>query len=123
MDKRTKELLSWHNRLGHINFRHLQNLEKLSFIPKYLTHCPIPICASCQFGKWYKRDRQQDKSKTLWPENITKPGQLIHMDQAESSTPGRPLTYSGRNNKKNSYNYSFCRPNFKEIFCWISTIY
>ena len=29
---------------------------------------------------------------------ITKPGDLIHMDQAQSSTPGRPLTFSGKNN-------------------------
>ena len=32
-------------------------------------------------------------------DDIEKLGDLIHMDQTESSTPGHPLTYSGKNNK------------------------
>ena len=32
--------------------------------------------------------------------SIKDPGDLIHMDQAESTNPGRPLTHSGRNSTK-----------------------
>ena len=36
---------------------------------------------------------------------VIDPGDLIHVDQEESSTPDRPLIYSDKNNKKK---YSLC---------------
>ena len=42
-----------------------------------------------------------EKSNKIIKDLIIKhPGDLVHMDQDESSTPGRPLTYSGKNNKR-----------------------
>eukprot|EP00957_Ditylum_brightwellii_P013975 1054652-Ditylum_brightwellii.AAC.1 len=38
------------------------------------------------------------KNGKITKENIKNPGDLINTDQVESSTPGRPLTYSGYNN-------------------------
>ena len=41
----------------------------------------------------------EKKDKIVKDQIISNPGNLIHMDQVESSTPGRPLIHSGKNNK------------------------
>ena len=49
------------------------------------------------------------------------PGDLIHMDQVESSTPGRPLIHSGKNNKDNKNKICivplFVESISKKLFC------
>ena len=55
------------------------------------------ICLACKLGKAHQLTRS--RNNTIIPDSITKPGDLIHTDQAESATPGRPMTISGKNNK------------------------
>ena len=99
----TKLLKLWHERLGHMNFPQIQTLAKQGYLPKEISKCDIPLCASCQYGKAHKRSITQNTTGILGGPSITKPGQLIHMDQIESTTPGRPLTYSGKNSKHKIY--------------------
>ena len=56
-------------------------------------------CAACQMGKVHKKAKGQ--SSITKKRSIRDPGDLIHMDQAESTNSGRPLTHSGRNSTKN----------------------
>lgn len=77
----------------------IQELTNEGFLPKVLITCTrLPICASCQIGKGTKN--KDKKSSKIIKNDIIEPGDLFYMDQAESSTPGRPLNYSGKNSKK-----------------------
>ena len=97
LSNKTWELISCRERLGHISVDTIKFLSKLDYLPKKISDADKPICASCQYGKASKRPAQYG---TIGKHNnIREPGDLFHMDQAESSTPGRPLNYSGRNNK------------------------
>ena len=98
VSKATQDLLMWHERLAHVHFSKLQKLARAGYLPKHIATCDIPICASCQFGKAHKRNKMDGQNNKIGSKNATKPGDLVHMDQAESSTPGRPLTFSGKNN-------------------------
>ena len=47
---------------------------------------------------------------------------MIHMDQAESGTPGRPMTYSGKNNQEKIYVFTlFVDSISKKIFVEFQT--
>ena len=93
-------LLHYHCRLDHMNMLDIQALASEGFLPRRIAFCDIPLCAACQIGKAKKK--AVGKSN-LVPADKIYPGDLIHMDQAESTTPGRPLTYSGQNNKNKIY--------------------
>ena len=56
------------------------------------------MCEYCKYSKTHKRSSNKDNH--IVKEDITKPGDLIHMDQAVSSLPGRWLTASGKPSKK-----------------------
>ena len=71
-------------------------MAKQGLIPSKFSKIAPPICLSCQLGKQHKVTRTSDNKIVQAP--ISKPGQLVHMDQAESSTPGRPMALSGWNN-------------------------
>ena len=66
------------------------------------------MCANIQKIKYPAWQQGKSvKTKLQWNNGITidltiiDPGDLIHMDKAESSTPGRSLTYSDKiTNKK-----------------------
>ena len=52
-------------------------------------------------ARWVKPTRKQKGSAKITDTgSIKEPGDLIHVDQAESTNPGRPLTHSGRNSAK-----------------------
>ena len=70
-----------------MNYELMKILAKDGLLPKSLFKDGISICPSCQYGKSKKRKRQKGQ---IIKKKITKPGHLIHMDQEESSTPGRP---------------------------------
>ena len=74
-------LLHYHNKLDHMGFDKLKDLARASYLPSKITKAEKVVCAA--FIK----------------DEINEPGDLVHMDQAESSAPGNPLTYSGKNNK------------------------
>ena len=59
LDSAQKELLKWHQKLGHISFSQIQWLARSGKLPiknaKAVGNCTIPVCASCQFAKQKKR--------------------------------------------------------------------
>jgi hypothetical protein len=92
-----RQFLHIHEKYDHINFNSLKDLAREGIIQKKFKNIEPPICLGCQLGKAHKIKR--NKNNSIAGENITKPGQLVHMDQAESQNPGRPMTHSGNNNK------------------------
>ena len=49
--KPSSEVLLWHYRLGHIPLSRLQTMAKEGLLPKRLSTCRVPKCASCIYGK------------------------------------------------------------------------
>ena len=109
-------LLHWHNKLDHMGFDAIRALASKGFLPKCIARANAVKCAACQAGKQIKKPASR-KGKIIG-DTVIKPGDLIHMDQAQSSTPGRPLTYSGMNNKlKMFYVTVFIDSISKKGFC------
>ena len=74
----------------------IQQLARNEFLTKEIANCDTPICPYCQYGKGHKRSADRNPIIT---KDIKVPGDLIHMDQAVSSLPGRALTASGKPTK------------------------
>ena len=85
-------LLHYHNKLDHMGFDAIRALARRGFMPKCLIRANAVKCAACQAGKAHSKSAS--KKGKLINQNINEPGDLVHMDQAQSSTPGRPITYS-----------------------------
>jgi hypothetical protein len=92
------EYLHLHERMGHPNFGTMQKWSRLGLIPNKFKNVKPPMCLSCQLGKQHKVRR--DIHNKIISSSVKKPGDLIHMDQAETNTPGRPMTLSGKNNQE-----------------------
>jgi Reverse transcriptase (RNA-dependent DNA polymerase)/GAG-pre-integrase domain len=87
--KPTTEILLWHFRLGHIPFSRLQTMAKTGLLPKRLSDCRIPKCASCIYGKMTRRaKRSKNESTQISARTVTGPGSCVSVDQLESSTLG-----------------------------------
>ena len=91
-----KELLRWHQRLGHISFKRVQSLFRSGVLSHteatrrlHTAACKIqnpPKCAACQFGKQSCRPAKgnksvaiRDRSGVLRQDNLL-PGQCISVD-------------------------------------------
>ena len=112
-----RALLHWHNKLDHMGFTQLKDLAKRGYLPPTIATAQKVICPACQQGKAIKITANKD-NKIVKDTVVINPGDLIHMDQAESSTPGRPLTHSGKNNKRKILVVSlFVDSISKKIFC------
>ena len=81
------ELLHWHYQLGHQFFKRLKGMAANGVLSCKLTHCHTPYCTACQFGKL---TRQPWRTKGNQPKlaTATSPGQVIAVEQMESSTLG-----------------------------------
>ena len=79
-----------------MSFDILKRLAHHSLIEKQFAKVDPPFCLSCKLGKDHQLSRR--KSNSIISEHISRPGNLIHTDQAESATPGRPMTISRYNN-------------------------
>ena len=103
-----KELLCWHNRLGHIVMRKVQFLirtgvlatseatRRLHTAASKLTN--LPLCSACQFGKQRRRP-EPGKTTTVVRERdgalkdrCLLPGQTVSVDHFVCSTKGRLFT-------------------------------
>ena len=124
-----KELLLWHNRLGHLGFAHVQKLMRPSvatslptdshptkptknnpfILPKHPTArtCKPPLCAACQIARAKKRTA--DVSTTvihkvmLLKTDDLLPGDAVSIDQYKSSVRGRLSTGRGKGSFGNKY--------------------
>lgn len=99
LTEKQKILLWWHERLGHIGWARLKRLAELGYLhgDKSLAKVDPPVCLGCVLGKAHNLPKGKGSLKGP---DIKDPGDLIHTDQAETSQPGRPLTFSGKNNSK-----------------------
>ena len=108
----SKELLKWHHRLGHLNYKQIQFLlrtgvlahsessRRLQAAASKLT--TVPLCAACQFGKQRRRPAPgktqrvvRDREGALKKENLF-PGQKVSVDHFACSTKGRLLHTFGK---------------------------
>ena len=112
-----KELLLWHQRLGHINMHWVKYLcakprktnkgPKIATKCKHVSTCENPICTACHFAKQTRRN-PSTKSISRPPAMILRrddlqPGRTVSMDQYISKTPGRlPHTF-GKERVENKY--------------------
>ena len=84
-------LLHWYAKLDHMNFKISRDLSPTGYIPKLVKFSVL-------------QQERATSSKTDSDNKIVKgtivkfPGDIVHMDQVELETPGRPFTFSGRNN-------------------------
>ena len=100
-----KELMKWHNRLGHLGLGKVQSIMRSgalgeSPLIKAAANCPKPICASCAYGKARRLPSHVKSSKTTTEKELSKetliPGQKVSMDHFIVTSPGRLFSPSGR---------------------------
>ena len=72
-----KELLRWHQKLGHINVKNVQfilrsgalatsdSMRRLPSAASKIRTCDLPRCSSCQFGKQTNRAKPGRKLQTV----------------------------------------------------------
>ena len=82
------ELLRWHYRLGHLPFDRIKQLATAGQLPKCLLTCTTPFCTACQYGKMTKRPWRVKGVNKRQTKTATYPGQIVSVDQLESTTPG-----------------------------------
>jgi hypothetical protein len=97
-----KQLLLWHQRIGHYGLQRIQSL----FRPQYgreprlesttkLSSCEIPKCEACLTSKATKRPNQSqlvqnvEQRQGILRRDHMKPGDMISVDQYESTVCGR----------------------------------
>jgi hypothetical protein len=79
--------MEYHEKLGHLSFDQLIILAQQGLIPKKLAQCRIPKCPGCLYGKAHRkpwRTKAQPKKVKV----ATKPGEIVSVDQMQSTTPG-----------------------------------
>jgi len=92
-------LLEEHNRLGHVPMEIIQAITPVSNIfPQGSKTCPIPMCISCTYGKQHRRNYMKSNAGQITKENST-PGDLVSVDQFESSLLGRYISTIGRSDR------------------------
>jgi hypothetical protein len=83
------ELLRWHYRLGHLSFRRIKRMAELGILPRKLAEVNPPKCAGCLFGTMKNKPwRNKGKSPKGVGHLATAPGQMVSVDQLESSAAG-----------------------------------
>jgi GAG-pre-integrase domain/Zinc knuckle len=111
-----KELLRWHQRLGHISFSRIKAMFRsgaLSFTQqsrnlhtKAAQSRECPLCAACQFGKQTRRSVPKPQKTTAWiidehgviRDGDCLPGQRVSVDHFVCSTRGRQFNTRGTSN-------------------------
>jgi transposase InsO family protein len=114
-----KELVRWHNRLGHISYRRIQSLMRSGTLAHseatrhlHTAACKLtdlPKCAACQFGKQKRRPTPgkrssvvRDREGVLRQDHLA-PGQRISVDHFVCSTKGRLFGSRGKTNQDTMY--------------------
>ena len=114
-----KELLRWHNRLGHIGMRKVQFLMRTGVLATseatrriHGAACKLtnlPLCSGCQFGKQRRRP-ETGKTTTVvrkcdgaLKDRRQLPGQTVSVDHFVCSTKGRLFTSQCRSKDADMY--------------------
>jgi hypothetical protein len=114
-----KELLLWHQRLGHADIRKVQALlgqprtakgrQVLFPVNSRVTTCDPPKCEACQYAKQRRRQPASSVSKPKWKnlgglsDKILEPGQRISCDLYESTHKGRLPNTRGKESSDLKY--------------------
>ena len=97
LTKLQQEFLHVHAAMGHPNFQVMKNMVTEGLLDSKFKKVAIPQCLSCIMGKQHRLRRETNNK--LIGQHIKAPGDLIHMDQCSVTTPGRPMTLSGKTTK------------------------
>jgi hypothetical protein len=80
------EMLRWHYILGHLSFRRIKIMAELGILPKKLAQVTPPKCAGCLFGTTTNKPWRNKGNKPKGVGHLaTAPGQMVSVDQLESS--------------------------------------
>jgi hypothetical protein len=75
-----RELLLYHEKLGHMPFKLIQHAATNNILPKRLAKCKIPICPACLYGKMTRKPWRT--SNTIHKiSHTTIPGEFVSVDQ------------------------------------------
>ena len=82
------ELIRWHHWLGHLPYDRVQSMAQKGILSKWLLECTKPFCAACQYGKLMRKPWRLKgaPASPIW--KAIQLGQIVSMDQLESSTSG-----------------------------------
>jgi hypothetical protein len=83
------ELMQWHYRLGHLSYQKLKQIALNGEIPKKLSKLKPPKCAGCLFGTMTKlpwHGKESASSHKIFV--AAKPGEIVSVDQIESTEVG-----------------------------------
>jgi transposase InsO family protein len=114
-----KELVRWHNRLGHISYKRIQSLMRSGTLAHseatrhlHTAACKLtelPKCAACQFGKQKRRPTPgksssvvRDREGVLRQDHLS-PGQRVSVDHFVCSTKGRLFGSRGKTSQDTMY--------------------
>jgi GAG-pre-integrase domain len=115
-----KELLRWHQRLGHMAYARIRALMCFGVLGFTQSTCTLhtktaqsrtcPLCAACQFGKQTCRIVPRPQCTTAWVTNEhgviangdCLPGQRVSVDHFVCSTHGRRFNTRGASSNENS---------------------
>ena len=84
------DFLQLHHCLNHCSFNKMQLMAWNGMLPSKFANCPIPLCNSCLYGKTMKKPwrHKGKKNKQEGTFTVTRPGQVVLVDQLESHVPG-----------------------------------
>ena len=92
----TAEMLKLHHRLGHPSFYKMRTMAKQGVIPSRFAKCDIPVCAACTYAKIVKRPWRGKSTSGFQKSKVSRPGQIVSVDQLVSPTPGLIAQMTGR---------------------------
>ena len=91
LSKAQQQLLNEHYRLCHLPMDIIQRITPTSkHFSAEAKSCDIPLCSSCIFGKQHRTPFLRTKSREITKSHM-KPGDLVSVDQFESTLAGRFL--------------------------------
>ena len=82
------ELLRWHYCLVSLPFDCIKQLATKGQLPKHMLTCHTPFCAACRYGKMMERPWRVNGDNKGMAKTATHPGQIVLVDQLESTSPG-----------------------------------
>jgi hypothetical protein len=111
--------MQWHYRLGHLSFQKLKQLALNGKISKKLSKLKPPKCAGCLFGAmtklpWCSKETALSH-KIFVP---TKPGEIVSVDQMESTEVGFFAQLKGSLTKKRYRYCTVCVDHFSRL-CFV----